>query len=66
MEKIKIKGMGCQHCVRAVSKALGNLPGIKNLQVDLAKGEATFENTQHIPLEKIRQTVQSVGYQVVG
>ncbi len=65
MEKIKIQGMSCQHCVMAVSKALGNLPGIKNLQVDLAKGEATFENPQTIPLEKIRQAVQSVGYKVV-
>jgi copper chaperone len=36
---LKVKGMSCQHCVMSVTKALGQLEGIKNVQVDLAKGE---------------------------
>ena len=35
---LKVKGMSCQHCVMSVRKALGQLEGIKNVQVDLAKG----------------------------
>ncbi len=64
MEKVKIQGMTCQHCVMAVTKALGSIPGIKDLKIDLAKGEATFENPQNIPREKIRQAVQDAGYTV--
>ena len=65
METIKIQGMTCQHCVMAVSKALGKLSGLKNVKVDLAKGEATFENTQNISRASVRQAVEDAGYQVV-
>ena len=64
METIKIQGMTCQHCVMAVTKALGRLAGLKNLKVDLAKGEATFENAQNIPRDSIRQAVEDAGYKV--
>ncbi|HEX7415876.1 MAG TPA: cation transporter, partial [Smithellaceae bacterium] len=43
MKSIKVKGMTCQHCVMAVTKALGALEGIKNVQVDLKSGVATYE-----------------------
>jgi copper chaperone CopZ len=65
MERIKIKGMTCQHCVMSVTKALGNLPGLKNLRVDLVKGEAAFENTQNIPRDSLRKAVEDAGYTVV-
>jgi copper ion binding protein len=64
MEKIKIKGMTCQHCVMSVTKALGALPGVKNLKVDLAKGEAAFENTQNISRDSLRKAVEDAGYTV--
>jgi len=65
MEKIKIQGMSCQHCVMSVTKALGTIPGIKNLKVDLVKGEATFENTQNILMANIRKAVEDAGYKFV-
>ena len=65
MEKIKIKGMTCQHCVMSVTKALGTLPGVKNLRVDLVKGEAAFENTQNITRASLRKAVEDAGYTVV-
>ncbi len=66
METIKIQGMSCQHCVMSVSKALNSIPGLRNVQVNLATGEATFENTQNISQEKIRQAVEDAGYRVVA
>ncbi len=65
MEKIKIQGMTCQHCVMSVTKALGTLPGVKNLRVDLVKGEAAFENTQNISRESLRKAVEEAGYTVL-
>lgn len=64
MEKIKIRGMTCQHCVMAVTKALNSIPGLKNVNVNLGKGEATFENIKNIPLEVIRQAIEKEGYKV--
>ena len=65
METIKIQGMSCQHCVMSVTRALGSVNGVKNLKVDLVKGEATFENTQNVSRAVIRQAVEKAGYQVV-
>jgi copper chaperone len=66
MEKIKIQGMTCQHCVMSVTKALGSIPGIKNLRVDLVNGEATFENTQNVSMPNIRKALEEAGYKVVS
>lgn len=43
MATVKIKGMTCNHCVMAVTKALNEIEGIKDVKVDLEKGEAFFE-----------------------
>jgi copper chaperone len=64
MEKVKIQGMTCQHCVMAVTKALGSLPGVKDLKVDLVKGEATFQNAQNVSREEVRRAVEDAGFQV--
>jgi copper chaperone CopZ len=65
MEKIKIQGMTCQHCVMSVTKALGTLPGVRNLRVDLVKGEAAFENTQNLSRVSLQKAVEDAGYTVV-
>ena len=57
--------MSCHHCVMSVTKALTAIPGIQNLKVDLAKGEATFENTQNVPSPNIRKAVEEAGYKVI-
>ena len=44
-----ITGMTCEHCVKAVSGAIGDLPGVTDVKVDLAAGEATV--TSDAPLD---------------
>jgi len=44
METYEIKGMTCEHCVRAVTGALARVPGVKAVRsVDLGKGVAVIE-----------------------
>jgi copper chaperone len=62
---LKVKGMSCQHCVMSVTKALGQLEGIKNVQVDLAKGEVRFDNTKEIASNRIEKAISDAGYEVV-
>ena len=66
MKSIKIKGMSCQHCVMAVTKALGALEGIKNVQVDLESGLATYEEVKPVDPQKIAAAIKKAGYEVVG
>jgi len=62
---LKVKGMSCQHCVMSVTKALGQLEGIKNVQVDLARGEVRFDNPKEIPSNRIEKAISDAGYEVV-
>ncbi len=65
MTTIKIKGMSCNHCVMAVTKALNEIEGIKNVKVDLAKGEAVFDEIKPIDMDLVRKGIKKAGYEVV-
>lgn len=65
MATIKIKGMSCNHCVMAVARALNEIEGIKNVKVDLAKGEAAFDEAKTIDMDLVRKAIKKAGYEVV-
>ena len=63
---LKVKGMSCQHCVMSVTRALNQLEGIQNVQVDLQKGEVRFDNTKALALNRIEKTIEEAGYEVIS
>jgi copper chaperone len=65
MPTIKIAGMSCNHCVMAVTKALSGIDGIGNVKVDLAKGEATFDEAKPVDRAIIRERIKKAGFEVV-
>jgi copper chaperone len=62
MTTVKIKGMRCGHCVASVTKALAEIDGITNVQVDLEKGEATFEESKPVEPAKIKNVIIGIGF----
>ncbi len=64
MPTIQIKGMSCNHCVMAVTKALSGIDGIGNVKVDLAKGEATFDEAKPVDRAVIRERIKKAGFDV--
>lgn len=66
MKKIQIQGMSCQHCVMAVTKALGAVDGITKVAVDLKTGTATYEETKPVDAAVVAAAVKKAGYDVVG
>ena len=65
MATVKIKGMTCNHCVMAVTKALSEIEGVQGVNVDLSKGEATFEEAQPVDMSVVKEGVKKAGYEVV-
>jgi copper chaperone len=65
MTTIKIKGMSCQHCVMAVTKALAGIAGTKDVRVDLQKGEASFTEEKPVDRVLIRERIAKAGFEVV-
>lgn len=62
---LSVSGMSCMGCVNSVKTLLSALPGVANVQIDLASGRVTLE---HDPERNDRQAVcQAIcdgGYQV--
>jgi len=64
MKTIKIKGMSCNHCVMAVTRVLRDIDGIRNVKVDLKRGEATFDEIEPVDMEDITERIKKAGYDV--
>jgi len=61
---VKIAGMSCGHCVMHVKKALQEVPGLKELQVEV--GKATIATEGAADLNAIKAAIEEAGYEVVS
>lgn len=64
MRTIKIKGMSCEHCAKAVVKALSEIEGVTDAKVDLSKGEASFEESNPVDDDVLRKRIEKAGYEL--
>lgn len=67
MEKLTltVEGMSCEHCVKAVTKALESLPGVSSAAVDLKTKKAAVDHDPSLaPAEKIKSAIEDLGYDV--
>jgi copper chaperone CopZ len=64
MPEIKVKGMSCAHCAAAVAKALQSLPGVSEVQVDLAGGRATYRSAAPISPDDLARVIKAAGFEV--
>ena len=60
---LKINGMACEHCVKSVKEALGEIKGIKVLDVKIGSEEVEAENDS--VLNEIREKLDDAGYDLV-
>jgi copper ion binding protein len=56
-----ITGMTCEHCVAAVSKSIGELAGVSEVDVDLTSGTVVVHGSV-IDDEAIGTAVEAAGY----
>jgi copper chaperone len=62
MVELNVEGMTCMHCVKAVTEALSEVPGVTKVQdVNLEKGTATVEGSPD--REALVSAVKEAGYQ---
>jgi copper chaperone len=63
---ISVTGMTCDHCVRAVTTEVGQIPGVTGVDVDLATGQVAIESDAPIDDGAIRAAIDEAGYEVVA
>lgn len=62
---VKISGMHCEHCVKAVTEAINKIDGVA-AKVDLSRNEAVVSYDRELDDEILRRTVRDAGYRVVN
>jgi len=62
--RVRIGGMSCQHCVRAIFTALAGVEGVT--RADVGIGFADVEHDGSVTVEQLREAIDVAGYQVVG
>jgi len=62
---LKVNGMSCGHCVKAVEGSVGELDGVNSVKVDLATGTVAVEyKSEQVTVDKIKETIDEEGYEV--
>ncbi len=64
-ETITVKGMSCQHCVKAVSAILNEFAGVSEVAIDLTLGSVTFKAEVAIDLQSLGHKLDEAGYELV-
>ncbi|MCW3839969.1 cation transporter [Micromonospora yasonensis] len=62
----QVQGMTCGHCVNSVSTEVSALPGVSDVQVDLASGQVTVTSESPLDTDAVRAAVDEAGYDLVG
>jgi copper chaperone len=61
--RVRIAGMSCAHCVRAVFTSLGGVEGVA--RADVAMGAAEVEHDGRVTVQALREAIAVAGYEVV-
>jgi Cu+-exporting ATPase len=64
--EIKVAGMTCVMCVKAVEKSLSQLPGVSTAEVNLGKETASVEyDPSRTTLVDMEKSIRDAGYEVI-
>ena len=64
-QTITVGGMTCENCVRHVRDALRGLPGVEDVKVDLASGQAVIETPTALDRPMLASALEEAGYELL-
>jgi copper ion binding protein len=60
-----VRGMTCGHCAASVTEEVTKIPGVTDVQVDVAAGRVTVQADQPVAADAVAAAVDEAGYEVV-
>ncbi len=61
-----VTGMNCGHCSQAVTTEVSALPGVREVEVDVAVGAMTVTSEQLLDEALLRDAVTEAGFELTG
>jgi copper chaperone len=66
VRSIAVMGMSCDHCANAVRAEIGKLPGVAEVDVDVAAGTVQISGGPMPADQALREAVEEAGYEFAG
>lgn len=63
---VTVVGMTCSHCVMSVTEEVSQIPGVRDIDVELATGRLTVTAEDDLDLARVQEAVEEAGYQLAG
>ena len=64
---IRIEGMHCHKCEQTIQKLLSQHPGVREVEVDFASGQASvLFDRGSVSISKLMEAVNEAGYHATG
>ncbi|MER6046466.1 heavy-metal-associated domain-containing protein [Streptomyces sp. NPDC001793] len=60
-----VTGMTCEHCAASVAEEVSEVPGVREVEVDLAAKTVTVRGTD-LDDERLRTAITEAGYRVAA
>jgi copper chaperone len=60
--RVRVAGMTCQHCIRAVFTSLTGVEGI--VRADVSLGAVEVEHDGRVTVDQLREAIAVAGYEV--
>jgi copper chaperone len=57
-----VTGMTCGHCVAAVEREIGAIPGVSDVSVSLERGDVDVTSTRPLDAAEVTAAVDEAGY----
>lgn len=61
-----VSGMTCSHCVASVTEEVTKIPGVTDVQVDLASGAVTIASRSPVDNTTVKDAVEEAGYELIN
>lgn len=59
-----VTGMTCSHCVASVTEEVSEIPGVRDVEVDLASGRLSVTSGEPLDPARVEAAVAEAGYEV--
>ena len=64
---IRVEGMHCHKCEQAIQRALAAHPGVREVEVDFASGQASvIFDRNSVSISRLMEAINAAGYHATG
>lgn len=63
---VTVTGMTCGHCASSVREEISTIPGVTDVDVDLASGQVTIDSANPVDTASIQSAVEEAGYHLAS